>query len=403
MTKRILFVDDEARILDGLRRLFRGRRGAWDMEFVESGAAALDLMERAPCDIVVSDMRMPGMNGAQLLAEIKNRYPDTIRIVLSGHAETDAIMQAFGVSHQYLSKPCEPDVLQATIDRAEGLRTLLHSETLTRIVTGTEQLPSMPAVYQQLVACLRAPGASVADVGRIISQDVGMTAAILKVVNSAFFGLSRPVADIDRAATILGLNIVMALALDHDLFRSGDAPIVEGFSLDKLRSHSLRTAGIARHLARLEPDTAATGDDAFLAGMLHDVGQLLLVTSIPERYAEVARYRQQHGTSWHTAEREVLEASHAEVGAYLLGLWGFGNGLVEAVAFHETPSASPVAGFGLAGLLHVAHCLAEHPDAADPFDPRLGLDLTFLSGLGLTDRWCVWREACRDMAAASTS
>ncbi|MEO8223695.1 MAG: response regulator [Gammaproteobacteria bacterium] len=390
--KHILFVDDETRILDGLRRLLRSRQHEWQMSFVESGPAALELMARTPIDVIVSDMRMPGMDGAELLTRVKAEYPRTIRIVLSGHAEIDAVMSVFGIAHQYLTKPTDPLMLKATIDRAEALSSLLNDATLKGVITGIENLPTLPAVYQKLVACLRSENTSLGDVGKIISEDVGMSVKILKIVNSAFFGVTRPITKIERATTVLGLEVVMALALDHGVFGAGTIPDIAGFDLPALHRRGLRTAAVARAIARTIPAMAAQSDAAFLSGVLHEVGQLVLAQSMPTRYADVAAYQASQGSTWSTAEMALLGTSHSAVGAYLLALWGFDNSIVEGVAWHEHPGLGPASGFSLPGLIHVAHCIAEHPDISDSANAQLGLDPLFLQQEGVLDSWPEWHK-----------
>src|ERR1017187_6368046 len=113
--KNLLFVDDEVRVLQGLQRQLYGMRNEWNMNFKEGGAKALDFMASAPVDVIVTDMMMPGMDGAQLLTEVMKRHPDTIRIVLSGHADREAILRLVGPAHQYLSKPCDAEELRNAI------------------------------------------------------------------------------------------------------------------------------------------------------------------------------------------------------------------------------------------------------------------------------------------------
>lgn len=195
----------------------------------------------------------------------------------------------------------------------------------------------------------------------------------------------------------LGLLLaIMALTLEHSLFGGGQAmAAIPGFSLDQLRRSSLATAAVARVLARQESVTEELGDEAFITGVLHDMGQLVLASGMPERYGEVGALAQSKGLAWHEAEQELLQTTHAEAGAYLLGLWGFPNPLVEAVLFHAAPGQAPTPGWGLPGLIHVSSSLAAHPEVADPDDPILGLEPGYLEGLGLKGRWPAWQEACK--------
>ena len=390
---RVIFVDDEPRVLEGLKRMLRPKRNEWDMTFVGSAQAALESLRAQPCEVVVTDMRMPGMSGAELLEVVQREYPDTIRLILSGQAETESVMKALGVSHQFLSKPCDADILQGTIARAFTLRDLAGNPAVKTLVARINKLPTLPATYQKLVDCLKNPDSDLEDVANIISRDPSMSARLLKVVNSAYFGLSKPVADVARAGSLLGLDRIMALVLGQGLFAGGEAPQVRGFSLESLWSHSLATAAAAHRIAvdeKLDKDQVAA---AFLAGMLHDIGKLVLAMGVPDEYARVLE--QASGKPGRERELELLElqASHPDVGAYLVGLWGLPNTIAEAIAFHEDPAES-IGPFSLPGIVHVADRIANHPEIADPRHPDLHLDYDYLETTGRGDRWSQWREMC---------
>ena len=226
---RVIFVDDEPRVLEGLKRMLRPKRNEWQMTFVGSAQAALDALKAEPCEVVVTDMRMPGMNGAELLEVVQREYPDTIRLILSGQAETESVMKALGVSHQFLSKPCDAEILQGTISRAFALRDLAGSEAVKALVARINKLPTLPATYQKLVETLRQPNSSIEDVSNIIATDPAMTARLLKLVNSAYFGLQKPVADVARAGALLGLDRIMALVLGQGIFSDCEPPKVRRF------------------------------------------------------------------------------------------------------------------------------------------------------------------------------
>ena len=364
--KRILFVDDEPRILEGLGRLLRGMRQEWDMHFANSGPAALEAMREQPFDVVISDMRMPGMDGAELLAQVRERYPEVVRIILSGHADTNAIMRAFGVTHQYLSKPCPPEVLKNVVSRAFALRALLSSNSLKRLVSGMDSVPGMPSARAELADALKEEEPSPTVIGRVVSKDFGLTAQLLKLAQAAQLGLGGAAQDARRTVALLGPNTIRALVAEPETSSNRQAPAIPGFSMADLWQHSTQTAAIAQVIAKAESATAAASDEAYLAGMLHDIGHLALVNKDPELYTEILAIQRQEGLSWHDAEMRILNATHAEIGAYLLGLWGFPDSLVEAVAYHERPADAPTPGFGLPGVLHVANCLARHPQATGP-------------------------------------
>jgi HD-like signal output (HDOD) protein len=391
---RVIFVDDEPRVLEGLKRMLRPKRNEWDMTFVNSAQEALDALKKQPREVVVTDMRMPGMSGAELLEVVQREYPDTIRLILSGQAETESVMKALGVSHQFLSKPCDAEILQGTISRAFALRDLAGNSAVKTLVARINKLPTLPATYQRLVECLKSPNADMDDVAKIISLDPSMTARLLKVVNSAYFGLAKPVADVGRAGALLGLDRIMALVLGQGIFSGAEIPKVQGFSLDALWAHSIATATAAHRIAieeGLEKDKVSA---AFLAGMLHDLGKLVLAMGMPEQYGRVLNAAKEQPAREIEFEMLELQASHSDVGAYLVGLWGLPNTIAEAIAYHEDPAQSKVAGFGLPAIVHVADRIARHPDIADPKAPELRLNVDYLARNNRAEHWNKWRDVC---------
>ena len=149
--KNVLFVDDQPQVLRGLRRTLDCMEEEWDMEFVDSGQEALDIMAQKPFDVMVTDMHMPGMDGAQLLERVSQDYANTIRIVLSGQANEEAVFRAVQPMHQYLSKPCDAQTLQDTIERALAMQELLAESSLKQLVSQLSSLPSLPSLYEKWV------------------------------------------------------------------------------------------------------------------------------------------------------------------------------------------------------------------------------------------------------------
>lgn len=388
---RVLFIDDDTHVLDGLRRALRSVRGIWDMHFVSSARQALEAFTAAPFDVVVSDMRMPEMDGADLLSEVMKRYPKTVRLILSGHADSAAIMKSVGVAHQFLNKPCSPELLQKTIERACNLKALIESEAVRTAVSGMGRLPTLPSVYRELVQLLQTNDATIDAVAKVIGKDIGMTARILQLVNSAFFGLPKSVSTVDRAVAYLGIETISSLVLAQGVFGSyetSDGRIVE---VEKTMLHAVRTATIAKAIARHERRDKQTIEHVFLAGMLHDVGTLVLAAEMPDKWSEFAARMAVPGTSASGTEREIFGVSHAFVGAYLLGLWALPNPIVEAVAYHEEPGTCAAGDWGPFGVVHAASCLATQLDCEDVADVR-GLDRDYLRRVSVLDRWRELRE-----------
>jgi HD-like signal output (HDOD) protein len=386
--KQILFVDDEGQVLDGLRASLRKKRTEWDMSFAESGEAALARLRSRPFDVIVSDMRMPGMDGAELLSKVRAEFPNVIRIILSGHSERESVMRALPVCHQFLAKPCDGPVLRDVIERACGLHRLLESEALRRVVGSTEKLPSLPRVYWALTQAMSNPNVSPKEIAQLVHQDPAMCAKLLQLVNSSYFGLARRVASVEQAIVYLGFELVRNLSITAHIFSAAEAmPAVAGLSFESLQEHGVLTAAVARKIA---PD-ARSADDAFTAGLLHDVGKVILTTAVPDRVAELIALSRKSGQPMHVTELQVLGVTHAEVGAYLLGLWGLPVPIVEAVAYHHDPTSVPHTTLDSLAIVHIADALVagQFPSVAGAA-PAPALDMAYLEALGVAGELPRW-------------
>jgi HD-like signal output (HDOD) protein/ActR/RegA family two-component response regulator len=390
---RVLFVDDEAAVLQAMQRAMHSMRNDWTMEFQPSGPQALESLAKSPADVVVSDVRMPGMDGWQLLSEVKKRYPESVRLVLSGYADSAAIMRLVGVAHQYIAKPGESEKLKTAIAQTELLRSLLNDANLVRLVGSVGALPAYPRAFEDLSNCLRKPNASLVDAADIIGRDLAMTATVMKLVNSAFFGARRAISSIDRAVAYLGLDTLAALVLGHSLFQSG-ATMRDKAGAERLWLHSQQTAMAARAIALAEKLPRQLADEAFIAGMVHDVGKVL--------FAAAGGGGSAAGIGAGADERAAaLEAKHAEAGAYLLCLWGFPSHIVAAVALHHAPGKRPGSGLDLTVLTHLADRLAHALAGGEaPSAEELSIEPGLLEALGLVDRVPVWAAAVGAAAQA---
>lgn len=387
--KRVLFVDDEVRVLDGLRRMLHKHRSLWEMVFVTSGQAALDELEKGPIDVLVSDMRMPQMDGATLLAAVQERYPKVVRIVLSGHTEMEAALRVVPVAHQFLSKPCSPDQLVEVIRRATGLQELLASPTLQQTIGKIGKLPAFPRTYHALVAALQNVNVGVKDVAAIVARNVGLCAKLLQLVNSAFFGLSRRVTNIETAVSLLGTNMVKNVVLSLEVFQDG--PAHDGlFSCDTLQQHCFFTGSLARSLLK-DP---MEGDEAFIAGVLHDLGEVVLLTGLPDLFHGIVRRSADAKVHRHRMEIEEMGVTHAEVGAYLLGLWGLPYCIVEAVARHHNPIEVEGSHIRVLAAVHVADRLAQETKLGDQVteEPPPPIHPACVEALGGDGQLPAWRE-----------
>lgn len=379
----LLFVDDEPNVLAGLRRMLRGHRGAWQMAFCESGRAALAHLASHAVDAIVTDMRMPGMDGAELLTRVRDFYPDTVRMILSGHSDQELTLRAIGPAHRYLAKPCDPAVLIEAITSAIELHSRVRAPGVRRLVESVGSLPTLPEVYIDLVEEMQSPRACVAVAGEIVARDLGMSAKILQLVNSSFFGLPVRVTDVPHAVALLGLGVIRPLVLSAGVFGQFEGRELGGVSLTRLTGHSMRVATRAREIVDAEKPRVSSDEasDVFLAGLLHDVGRLVLAQARPGDYARLIADAAPHPRRLAKLEGERFGATHAELGGYLLQLWGLPAPIVEAVALHHEPVDSTSATFTTLAAIHAAEVLV---------DGEADWDLEYLERTGLSDRVERW-------------
>jgi len=397
--RHILFVDDEPRILEGLRRMLRPQRAQWGMEFANSGAEALELLAKSPFDVIVTDMRMPEMDGARLLECVREKYPAIIRIVLSGYSELETALRAVPVAHQYLAKPCDPEKLREAIERSCSFTGLLPDEAIRRVIGTIGRLPAMPRTGALLMDALQKPDVPIEEIGRIIEQDVGITAKVLQLVNSAFFGLLREITTVRMAVSYLGFDTLRHLVMSAEIFRTfRPQTAIAGFSIEELQEHSRLTARIAARL----PLPKAIASSAVVSALLHDVGKLILASRLPERLERALRESVKQKRPLHLVEAELTGIGHSEIGAYLLGLWGLPKPVVQAVCRHHQPAMPEGAppGLDILAATHIADALAHEQTSAKAADPPPYClwDDEYLKALGVADQLPGWREMAAQVA-----
>jgi HD-like signal output (HDOD) protein len=388
-TASILFVDDEPNVLSGLRRMLRGKKDQWSMNFVNGGAEALSFMESTPVDVLVSDMRMPGMDGAQLLSAVQKKHPATVRVILSGQCDRELSLRAVGTSHQFLSKPCDGAVVEDVITRALALRATLTDEKLLGLVSSIPSLPAAPKIYLDLLEELGSNAPNTREIASIVSRDVALTAKLLQLTRSAYFGVKWNVRTAQQAVEMIGLDIVRALVLNHGMATqfAGNSNVLEA-----VWKECFDCATLAQGIAKEAGESPEEIDNAFVAGLLHDVGALVFATYFGSEQRKIEKLADTKSIPLFEAEREILGASHAEIGAYLLGMWGLPDSIVEPVAFHHEPDRCPAQKITTVTTVyladHLLHLKLKDLESVETLGKAL--DLEYLSKLGVTGRLAEW-------------
>jgi len=389
---RILLVDDEHQILDEMRRSAHLLGGEWEPVFLDSASKGLAAFAQEPFQVVVSDLRMPGMNGAEFLQEIMARYPATIRLLLASEADRELAVQSVGRTHQFLAKPLDLGFLKSTVEFSFNHGRRVGNDHVRELIARIGQLPAVPDLYREITELLESERGSVEQLGAVIAKDIAMTAMILKLANSAFFSFRKAVVSPAEAVSYLGIDLLKALVLAHGLFGQVGAFRIPTFTLQHLWQHSLAVAAGSRRIAEAEEAGAHRANECFTAGLLHDIGILILASRFPEDYAKVLETNRRSGGELEASEYHIFGATHGEVGAYLLALWGIPDPVVQAAAHHHSISRQAARGFTPALAVHVADTIyAYNPD--HPVFAKARLDETYLANLGLTGRLPDWLAA----------
>jgi len=384
---RVLFVDDQPNIVQGLQRMLRSHRNLWDMVFASGSIEALRELASAPFDVIVTDMRMPIMNGAELLQEVRIQHPQTVRIALSGHTDRELILEAVQSTHQFLAKPCDAEVLKQTLSNCNSHANLLKNAELRKIICQTQSVPSLPSAYQGVMEALDEDNPDIHRIGSIIATDMGMSAKCLQLVNSAFFGVPRGACAPEQAVVLLGIDSLRTLLKSPQICTIFPCDNMQNLDIDDLWSHNVVTAKLSHKIAEHEGLSASQCDAAYVSGLLHDVGKLILAGLYPQLYDQLSTWS---GIESCKMEKDQFGDSHDVIGGYLLSLWGYHSDMVEAVAYHHMPSNATLDRSDLLTIIHIANYIAQEYTFENGASANI-LDEEYLRAVGAWDRIDDWR------------
>jgi HD-like signal output (HDOD) protein/ActR/RegA family two-component response regulator len=359
--KRIIFVDDDVPLLEGLRARLHGMADKWHMTFTDSGGQAIAEFQRQPFDLIVSDIRMPGMHGARLLRTVGERWPETVRIALSGLCEPEQTVRVATTAHQFLSKPCEFPLLENVVERCLSLQELLPSPDLRRVVGRIQRLAPQRGSHSTLKTLVSGADATHRELAEATASDTVVTARVLQMANSGFFRRGRRVSNLEQAVAHLGCGSIRTLVMSSEVFPHGtDKPASCLVDLERLQLHARQVVDSAHALTA----GSALAEDTALAALLKDIGYWVLACECPRDLARAHEWALTNGVPMHEAETKVIGASHAQIGAYLLGIWGLPGPVVDAVAHHHSPEDVRHGEFDALAALSIAVAFTESDEAS---------------------------------------
>ncbi|MFH1216421.1 MAG: response regulator [Pseudomonadota bacterium] len=357
--KRILLVDDDQNVLQSFKRALRPMHSEWNVVLSDNGKSAFELIQaEGAFDLIISDLRMNGLNGIDLLKKVKRASPDTIRFSLTGSTESSILIEAAAVSHRLISKPCEGEMIVALIRNSLLLREKLQNPEVRKQLYKLGVIPSLPKFYQEFCKEIQSPDASVAKLGRIIEKDIGMTAKVLQLVNSAFFGFRKKVTNPVHAAILIGIHGMRDIFLVSgffNAFRENDFP--KTLDVESIWQHSLTTANRAKKIADDEGLLQDDIDTCYTSGLLHDLGIIALAATNRVEYEKVIDLAKNENLPLHQAEKRILGVDHATVGGFILDLWGLPHAISEIVTFHCSPPRDPSLKITPLSIVHAADML----------------------------------------------
>lgn len=393
MKKNILFVDDDENIISGIRRQLRPYRETWQLFFAENGSQALQIMQQNPIDLVISDMLMPEMRGDELFKKISHLYPGVIRVILSGYADEETIQCAMEVAHQHLIKPCTADTLREAITQIFNVQACVKNPRIIEGIGDPNQLPSLPKIYRELNAALADEHTTVSDLADIFALDMVLSAKLLQLVNSAYFGLHRIVSNLGDAISMIGIKKLNSLVLSVHLktaFPVTD-PNMERY-MQYLWVDAVRVAELAKLISISECQQQDRPDQAYLGGLLHNMGLLIFLSRGGDQLKTLMEQVKNTDVPVSELETQIFGFNRSEAAAYILSLWKIPPRIIESILLQNTPSDASYDGVSALTAVHVAACLlkpAVMQECDRLFDIRL--DVQYLQRINKFERLPDWQ------------
>ncbi len=389
MKKQIILISKDIQFLYKLVK----NNPDWNIVCVTKINETEQVLEQQYCDVLIVDYDISISGITDLLQKIATYYPHIARIIISDSAYKDNMLKSNIPGHQFLAKSTNIETLVNTVTRTYQIRTILNNDMLKDLVSQMATLPSLPSIYTEIVEELRSADPSIKRAGEIISTDAGMAAKILQLANSAFFSPAKQITDPVQATIFLGFETIKALVLSVHIFTQIDPKIAQTFHIEKLWKHSIFVAGNAKIITTSQsPKDKNLIDNAFIAGLLHDIGKVIFAVNLPERYKTIFENAQNNSIPLFKTELQNFQTTHAELGGYLLGLWGFPDEIVEALVFHHDPAKNISEKFSASTAVYLGNIFATTPDDRSL---KNKLDMTYLNKMGFTLSVPKWRRLCQ--------
>lgn len=405
MTKKhILFVDDNENIISGLKRQLRPYRNEWETYFADSAEQALSIMENQGMDLIVSDMVMAGMRGDELLKIVRSRYPATVRMILSGYTDEETLKCGMEVAHQYLSKPCSAEMLREVISQVFKIQACVNNPQIIAGIGDINQLPSLPKIYHELNAAIDDENTTSKDIAAIFSRDMVLSAKLLHLVNSPYFGMNRKISNLTEAINLIGVKKLSSLVLSVHVRSAFPVAGAEmELVMEYLWKDAARVSDLSLLIALAEDQPDDRPHQAYLGGLLHNLGLLIFLSRGGDLLKELVHKVKTTTTDVAVLEREVFGYDRCEAAAYVLSLWKIPPRIIEAILLHKKPNETEYDGVNALTAVHVASCLIK-PTTTKGNDRLFELDVNedYLRRIKKLDRLPEWEKLAEKVIAHHT-
>jgi len=390
MKRSIYVVDDQSAVLDTAVLILRGIDPQWEITGFSDPLAALAAVKAKAPDLILTDQLMPGMHGSQLLEEVRNIAPATIRVIMSGYVSLSKLTLITS-AHQYIAKPFDIAKLRELVRRSFAAQERMANKGLQSMAASLRSIPSLPQVYQSLLAELRdarAPGSAIAH---MVADDAGLSIKVLQLANSPLFGQGYFITNPTDAVMCLGTEMISSIVLSQSLFRHYENLAHEELDPPRVWGHCWETAYIAQHLCRQKRLPRRKAEEAFLAGLLHEAGRYILVDNFPDQFAAACRSARQAKSPLSPCLLETFQATPTQLTAYLMELWGMPDEVITALSLQDNPQQEQGGAFSLTSALYIADHIAARKVPPDDFvlEPW---NTDYLLARGCKDDIARWEE-----------
>jgi len=350
--RKILFVDDEKQILKSLRRVFF--KSEYNCFYADSGEKALKILNEYNINLIISDVRMPEMDGFELLKKVKDDYPEVIRLILSGYSKKEDVVDALGknLMRTYLQKPWNNSELLNIIRKVFEFEDIIADEKLLEYFNNLESLPTVPEIYIKINKMID-ENESAEHISKEIEKDQSLSVTILKIANSAFY--DNNIGSVKQAIMYVGLTNLKNIILSNSVFNSTNLD-----NMKDLWKHALLTNKIAgfiykKILLKKIPELYSS------AGLLHDIGRVVIMDYFENENRNMNILLNNNPVDLKIRiqyENKMIGFDHVKIGGYLLNWWGIPYPIIETAMFHHDPLNDVVINKEIVSVIHLANILS---------------------------------------------